>query len=604
MSGSNTPGPIEPSPDRRKLVAVMYADMVGYSRLIGLDDAGTLHRVRALRSNLIDPAIEQHGGRIVQTGGDSLLVVFDSIDGAVRCAAKVQREVPAMDGEQPAGESIRFRVGMSIGDAIADGTDLHGDAVNVAARLQAECPPGGICVSRSVRDHVHGRLDLAFEELGTLNLRNIARPVEAFLLRPNTGASMPRSVERALAQGTAEALPLPDKPSIAVLAFTNMSGDPDQEYFSDGIADDIITELSRSRSLFVIARNSSFTYKGRAVDIRQVARELGVRYVLEGSVRRSGGRVRVVAQLIDAETGNHIWAERFDRALEDVFAIQDEITAAVAAAIVPAIAEAELRRTLRKTPESLGTWEAYQRAMWHMAKANRADYEQAQHFLQRAVSLDPAFAPAHVFLAMNHMWQGQVFAGRPLQEAGRLARISAQKAVELDPNDADAQAMCAWAKGMEGINDEIRDGVSLAVGLNPNSVLVNTALGVLRLFDGQPVHARTALLKALRLNPRHPLNCIPLLQIGVSYYFEGDYASAAGAARRVVAQFPGMPLAHRYVAASLGQLDHQDARAALRRAIEVSPQTFDLYVRSRPPWFRRDDHEHMLDGLRKAGWQG
>src|SRR5690349_20247381 len=304
--------------DRPKLIAVVYADMVGYSRLIGLDDAGTLERLRTLRQTLIDPVIEEHGGRIVQTGGDSLLVVFDSIDGAVRCAVNVQQEVPVLDADQPPDRAIRFRVGINIGDAIADGTDLHGDAVNVAARLQAECPPGAICVSRSVRDHVHGRLDLVFEDLGVLNLKNIARPVEAFLLQPNAAAGVSGSVERALVQGTGEALPLPDKPSIAVLAFTNMSGDPDQEYFSDGIADDIITELSRSRSLFVIARNSSFTYKGRAVDIRLVARELGVRYVLEGSVRRSGGRVRVVAQLIDAETGNHIWAERFDRALEDV----------------------------------------------------------------------------------------------------------------------------------------------------------------------------------------------------------------------------------------------------------------------------------------------
>ena len=313
------------SPDRRKLIAVMYADMVGYSRLIGLDDAGTLERLRTLRRELIDPAIEEHGGRIVQTGGDSLLIVFDSIDGAVRCAVKVQEQVPIHDGDQPSDRAIRFRVGINIGDAIADGTDLHGDAVNVAARIQAECPPGGICVSRAVRDHVHGRLDLAFEELGPLSLKNIARPVEAFVLKLmcRDYAEIRRAISCAWHD---DALPLPDKPSIAVLAFTNMSGDPEQEYFSDGIADDIITELSRSRSLFVIARNSSFTYKGRAVDVKQVARELGVRYVVEGSVRRSGSRIRVTAQLIDAETGNHIWAERYDRALEDVFAVQDEIT--------------------------------------------------------------------------------------------------------------------------------------------------------------------------------------------------------------------------------------------------------------------------------------
>ena len=242
-----------------------------------------------LRRDLIDPAIEEHGGRIVQTGGDSLLIVFDSIDGAVRCAVKVQQQVPIHDGDQPPDRAIRFRVGINLGDAIADGTDLHGDAVNVAARLQAECPPGGICVSRSVRDHVHDRLDLAFEELGALNLKNIARPVEAFVLQARCcrdHAEIGRAVSRA---GHGRSLAAAGQASIAVLAFTNMSGDPEQEYFSDGIADDIITELSRSRSLFVIARNSSFTYKGRAVDVKQVARELGVRYVLEGSVRRSGG---------------------------------------------------------------------------------------------------------------------------------------------------------------------------------------------------------------------------------------------------------------------------------------------------------------------------
>jgi adenylate cyclase len=303
----------------RKLVAVLYADMMGYSRLIAADDAGTIQRLKALRANLIDPAIREHGGSVVQSAGDSLLTTFDSVDGAVRCAANIQHQVPQYDGDQPPDRTIRFRVGIDIGDAIPDGTDLHGDAVNVAVRLQTKCPPEGVCVSRTVRDQVRGRVGLAFESIGLLTLKNIAQPVEAFVLRP-PAPTADRHIESALAHH-ADALPLPDKPSIAVLAFTNMSGDSEQEYFADGIADEIITELSRNRSLFVIARNSSFTYKGRAVDIRQVARELGVRYVLEGSVRRGGGRVRVLAQLIDAGTGNHIWAERYDRPLEDVFAV-------------------------------------------------------------------------------------------------------------------------------------------------------------------------------------------------------------------------------------------------------------------------------------------
>jgi adenylate cyclase len=267
MSSTNASGPIEQSPDRRRLVAVMYADMIGYSRLIGLDDAGTLQRLRALRSRLIDPAIKDHGGKIVQTGGDSLLVVFDSIDGAVRCAVKVQQEVPILDSDQPSDRAIRFRVGMSIGDAIADGTDLHGDAVNVAARLQAECPPGGICVSRSVRDHVHGRLGLAFRELG-LSLKNIARPVEAFIVAPEAAAGA-QSVDPSLVSDRDRVSLLAGRPSIAVLPFSNLSSDPEQEYFSDGLANDLITLLSRSRSIFVIARNSSFTYRDRTIDVKQ-----------------------------------------------------------------------------------------------------------------------------------------------------------------------------------------------------------------------------------------------------------------------------------------------------------------------------------------------
>jgi adenylate cyclase len=294
-----------------------------------------------LRRNLIDPAIEEHGGRIVQTGGDSLLVVFDSIDGAVRCAVKVQQQVPTHDGDQPPDQDIRFRIGINIGDAIADGTDLHGDAVNVVARLQVECPPGGICVSRSVRDHVHGRLDLKFEELGSLNLKNIARPVEAFALSFNGDAGRPNSVDWPPIADRREALPLPDKPSVAVLAFTNMSGDPGQEFLSDGISDDIITLLSRSHSLFVIARNSSFKYKTYSVDIKVVARELGVRYILEGSVRRSRNRVRVNAELIDAATGSNLWTERYNCDISDVFEVQNEIAEAVAVAIEPEVAKTE-----------------------------------------------------------------------------------------------------------------------------------------------------------------------------------------------------------------------------------------------------------------------
>ena len=477
MSGSNASDLIGRSPDRRKLIAVVYADMVGYSRLIGLDDVGTLERLRALRRNLIDPAIQEHGGRIVQTGGDSLLIVFDSIDGAVRCAVQMQQQVPLHDGDQPPDRAIRFRVGINIGDAIADGTDLHGDAVNVAARLQAECPPGGICVSRSVRDHVRGRLDLAFEELGPLILRNIDRPVEAFVLRLGAGATTPKSVERSLVHNTGEPLPLPGKPSIAVLAFANMSGDLEQEYFSDGIADDIITELSRSRLLFVIARNSSFSYKGRAVDVRQVARELGVRYVLEGSVRRGGERVRVSAQLIDADAGIHVWAERYDRKLTDVFAVQDEITNAVTIAIEPAIADAEQRRALRKPPETLGAWEVYQHGLWHIVRFTSSGNERAREFFERAIALDPTFAPAYVKLAIT--WMSEPGYGiRSLPEAARIATSWAEKALEIDADDAEAQSFLAYVGILTGRGEEAWQRISIALASNPNSHSANGIKGL------------------------------------------------------------------------------------------------------------------------------
>jgi adenylate cyclase len=318
----------------RRLAAILAADVVGYSRLMGVDEEGTLERLKALRGDLIDPKIAKHHGRLVKTTGDGLLVEFASVVDAVRCAAEVQQAMPERNAGVPAERRIELRIGINLGDVIVDGDDLYGDGVNIAARIETLADAGGVFVSGTVYDQVRDRLTFGFEDRGEQQVKNIARPVRVYRVLLDEAAST----------ATNEALPLPDKPSIAVLAFTNMSGDVEQEYFSDGIADDIITELSRSHSLFVIARNSSFTYKGRPVDVKQVAREMGVRYVLEGSVRRSGDRVRVVAQLIEAETGNHIWAERYDRSLVDVFAVQDEITIAVVAAILPAVAEVEVRR--------------------------------------------------------------------------------------------------------------------------------------------------------------------------------------------------------------------------------------------------------------------
>ena len=582
----------------RKLIAVVHADMVGYSRLIGLDDAGTAERLRKLRSALIDPAIDAHGGKIVNTAGDSLLIVFDSIEGAVRCAVDVQRQIPDYDRDEGHDRAIRFRVGINIGDVIANGDDLYGDGINVAARLQTACPPGGICVSRAVRDHVHDRLKLVFEELGALDLKNIARPVEAFVLR----------LEAAKAASDAAPSQLQimesDRPSIAVLAFANMSSDPDQEYFADGVADDIITELSCSRSLFVIARNSSFTYKGRAVGVTKIARELGVRYLLEGSVRRDAAKVRVNTQLIDAENGKHIWAERYDRSTVDLFAVQDEIAAAVTRAIHPAVAEAEQRRALRKHPENLGAWEAYQRALWHLSQQNVEDNAKAKTFLLRAISLDPMLCPAYVSLTIVRIYEAVVYGTSPLDRAYfESVAVDARRAVDIDPGDANAQAALAWITAGIGAGDEAWERISNALDTHPNSAFVKNIAGMVLAFNGQPDRAPAYFAAGLRLNPRDPINPMFTTQMGVACYFAQNYAGAVEASRKAIAAWPTYPQPHRFLAAALGQLGQtQEAGEVLQRAYETAPGLLQSYTRSRPPYIKPNDYAHVLDGLRKAGW--
>jgi adenylate cyclase len=603
MSGTKTPVSIEGSPAARKLIAVVYADMVGYSRLIGLDDVGTLDRLRALRSILIEPTIAEHGGRIVNTGGDSLLIVFDSIDGAVRCAAQIQRKVPDYDGDYPPDRAIRYRIGVNIGDAIADGTDLHGDVVNIAARLQAECPPGGVCITRSVRDHVQDRLDLAFEELGALRLKNIARPVEAFTLNLDAAATTPKSAERPPVRGEDDALHLPKNPSIAVLAFTNMSGDADQEYLSDGFADSIITELSRNHSLFVIARSSSFTYKSRPVGVREVARELGVRYVVEGSVRRSSNLLRITAQLIDAETGTHIWAERFDRDLGDLFTVQDEITRSIVAAIDPAISQVERQRAMQKPPEYLSAWEAWQRSLWHWSKGDALSTR--REFLQRAVTLDPRFAPAHAALAWLYLSESTRGSGPPLRQAVGIAEAEARTAIDLDPYSAIAHAALAWVFDHQGDQDAALEEAEIAIALNANDPQGYLIKGHILALSGRATEAQEPLATALRLDPRGPTAPAVMYNRAVGYYFEQDYLAAEATTRRAVRAYPDHPRSYLLLAAALGQLGRTDeARTALDAAIAASPSYVNLKTNSRAPYYRPEDHEHLLDGLRKPGWQG
>jgi adenylate cyclase len=596
MAEATESNPTEKPSDRRKLIAVVYADMVGYSRLIGLDDAGTLQRLRALRTDLIDPTIDEHGGRIVQTGGDSLLIVFDSIDGAVRCAMKVQQQVPICDGDQPPDRAIRFRVGIDIGDAIADGTDLHGEAVNVVARLQAECPPGGVCVSRSVRDHVHGRLDLAFEALGSLNLKNIARPVEAFVLRPTTTL---KSVERTLVHGAGEPLPLPDKPSIAVLPFQNMSGDPEQEYFADGIVEEIITALSCVRWLFVIARNSSFTYKGQAVDVKQVGRELGVRYVLEGSVRKGGDRVRITAQLIDATNGAHLWASRFDGLLADIFELQDKVALSVAGVIEPTVLAAETRRSSDRPTKDVTAYDLYLRAVAPLRSGEREKegYVRALSLLDQAIERDPHYGPALAAAAFCHQVLDLAGWTKDARSDRREGIELAGRALRAAGNDAEVLGNVARVLGYFG--EDLAAAIALidrALELNPSFALGWQWSGWLRLWAGQPQVAIGHFETSLRLNPLQG-RADYYLGIGMGHFFARQFEDAAANLLLSLQEGPTWVPTYRFLAscyAHLGRLD--DARETVTRLRAFTTEV----VPTATHWRNPEHRELYLTGLRIA----
>jgi adenylate cyclase len=583
---------------QRRLAAILAADVAGYSRLMGVDEEGTLAALKELRRDLADPKIKEHRGRIVKTTGDGLLVEFASVVDAVRCAVEVQREMASRNAGVPEDTRIQFRMGINLGDIIKDGRDIYGDGVNVAARLEALAEPGGICVNRVVRDQVRDKLDFGFEDAGEQRVKNIARPLRVYHVRPGQRADEEMSAAQ-------PPLALPDKPSLAVLPFTNMSGDPEQEFVSDGIAEDVITALSHYPSLFVIARNSTFTYKGRAVDVKQVGRELGVRYVLEGSMRKAGNRIRVTAQLIEAETGNHVWAERYDRDLADIFAMQDEITHALTTALTPAIADAELRRAIRKPPESLDAWAAYQRGLWHLSKANSEDDTIAQNFFRQAIDLDSTFAPAYSALALAQLQAAAIYQKLGLAEAQSSAESLARRAVSLDGADAEARSCLGWALQARGELDGALVEIERALAMSPNLAVAHWQRGATLIFWGQPMKGLDALETCIRLDPRDPFMSVRLLHIACGLYFAREYEGVIEAAKRLIRSYPDFPMIYRWPAAALGQLGRTaEAKEWLEKAISYAPAAFKMYVHNRVPWFRPEDHAHLVEGLRKAGWEG
>ncbi len=421
------------------------------------DEAGTLQRLKLHRAEAIDPKIAEYRGRIIKLMGDGALVEFASVVDAVACAVAIQRAMRKRNEAEPEARRIEFRIGVNLGDLIVDGDDLYGDGLNVAARLESLADPGGICISAIVQQSVKGKVNLLFEDIGAQRLKNIDQPVQAFRVLLDDvfhGTGSPRPL-----------LPLPDRPSIAVLPFTNMSGDPEQEYFSDGISEDVITELSRFRSLFVIARNSSFSYKGRSVKVQEIGRDLGVAYVVEGSVRKSGDRVRVTAQLIEAVTGNHLWAERYDRTLDDIFSVQDELVRSIVTMIPGRVDEIMLDRLQRKPTNDMTAYDCLLRAEW--IQNQRFSDPDALRLLERAIEIDPRCARAHCRLANYHAYS--VYSGgTAFETAYALADRYAQKALEIDPGDADIQIMAAMTGALVGNHDVSRRHLEKAMALNPN----------------------------------------------------------------------------------------------------------------------------------------
>jgi TolB-like protein/class 3 adenylate cyclase len=573
----------------RRLAAILAADVAGYSRLIGADEGGTLERLRAMRREILDPKIAEHRGRLVKTTGDGLLVEFGSVVDTLRCAVEVQREMAARNTGVLPDNRIELRIGINVGDIVVEDGDIFGDGVNVAARLEALAEPGGICVAARVQEDAAGKLDLVIDDIGEQHLKNIARPVRAY--RVVTGA--PPAIP-------APGPPLPDKPSIAVLPFVNMSGDPEQEYFADGVVEEIITALSRIRWFFIIARNSTFTYKGRAVDVKQVGRELGVRYVLEGSVRRSGDRVRVTAQLVEAETGNHVWAERYDRDLADIFAVQDEITERVVAAIEPELYAAEQVRSQSKPPDSLDAWECVIRALSLIGQGTRDENTAAEALCRRATAIAPSYGRAHSLLAWallrRTVWSGNLRTVVP--EVG----TETQTALALDDRDPWAH----FAQGMLQMRlrrfGEAARALRRALELNPNFALAHALLGTSLSHQGANLEAVNSAEHALRLSPRdRHVGYYASLAIAGVHFTAGRYPECVTWARNMIEKSPENVPGHTFLTAALA------LQGDLTAAVEARDTLLRLWPGYSLTWMNEnqvatgEEAARLREGLSKAG---
>jgi TolB-like protein/class 3 adenylate cyclase len=576
----------------RRLAAVLAADVAGYSRLMGEDEEGTLAALKATRRELTDPKFAEHRARIVRTTGDGLLVEFPSVVDAVHCAVELQREMARRNAEIPAQRRIEFRIGINLGDIIIDEHDIYGDGVNTAARLEALAEPGGICVSRVVRDQVRDKLEVIFEDLGERQVKNITRPVRVYRI--------------ALAENIAlkPPLPLPDKPSLAVLPFQNMTGDAEQDYFVDGTVEEITTAISRLPWLFVIARNSSFTYKGRAIDVREVGHELGVRYVLEGSVRKSGNRVRITAQLNDTTTSAHIWADRFDGSLDHIFELQDEVASHVVGAIEPKLRRTEIERANRKPTQDLDAYDFHLRALAQFHKYSEQGMREAIRLLRQALAIDPSYAPSAAMFglcrALQRGMSWETLSEAEVAEAIQLAR----QALEMGKDDPDALWMAGDAVSiLADDNATAAAAIDRALKLNPNSALAWMARGWVACWQDRPQVAIEALERALRLSPLDPLGYFFKGGLALAHLVEKQYRDAVEWADRCWREYPRYVFALRMKVVSCAQLGRiEEARDGVRQLLGLYPSSsIARFVTNASGHFPPELVKVFVEGYRKAG---
>jgi TolB-like protein len=577
---------------QRRLAAIMVADVVGYSRLMEADEAGTLSVLKQRRKAILEPVVRARGGRIVKVMGDGALIEFASAVNAVTSAVELQHKIDEANEGLSTERRIVLRIGINLGDVIGEGSDIYGEGVNIAARLEPLADPGGICISAKVHEEVRGKIEASFDDLGERSLKNIERQVRVYRVRLGDSVT-----------STGPALALPNKPSIAVLPFENLSDDPEQEYFADGMVEEIITALSRTRWLFVIARNSSFAYKGRNVDVKQVGRELGVRYVLEGSVRKAANRVRITGQLIDARSGVHIWAERFDGALEDIFDLQDQVTANVVGAIAPKLEQAEIDRIKMKPTESLQAYDCYLRGLAGLHQWSRAGNDEALKHLYRAIELDPGFAAAYGIAARVYVQRNSGgWIDDPdgeFAEAERLAR----RAVDLGPDDAIALSGAGFA--LADMCEDPRGGaacVDKALALNPSLASAWLYSAWIRASMGEAPVALEHIARARRLSPHDPQSFSTHAAESLAYFIAGQYTEAFACAEASLQVKPDYLLALCLAAASAAHSGMQtEAGKMIPRALRLNPRLRISNILKIQPFHRRGDAAEWINGLHKAG---